>query len=179
MSRFSDARDQITGHSWLDDLARASLSAAEAKFSATTDRCRLGTCDHDDWPGAPCPFCQRIAAGEYETICCAEAPCIHNPTVVTFEPLNPVTPGHRLFLPVRHVEDALRDPCEAADITEYAARWASRGHETSGGWSTDCNLIMSAGAAATQTVRHLHLHLVPRSPGDGLHLPWTGQGRAR
>lgn len=30
--RFREARSQITGDSWLDDLARASLSAAEAKF---------------------------------------------------------------------------------------------------------------------------------------------------
>lgn len=32
MSRFRDARSEITGTSWLDDLARASLLAAEAKF---------------------------------------------------------------------------------------------------------------------------------------------------
>jgi len=30
---FREAREEITGDSWLDDLARASLSAAEAKFS--------------------------------------------------------------------------------------------------------------------------------------------------
>jgi histidine triad (HIT) family protein len=35
------------------------------------------------------------------------------------------------------------------------------------------NLITSQGAAATQTVMHLHLHLVPRTDGDGLKLPWS------
>jgi hypothetical protein len=30
---FSEARQEIAGDSWLDKLARASLSAAEAKFS--------------------------------------------------------------------------------------------------------------------------------------------------
>jgi hypothetical protein len=30
---FREAREEITGQTWLDDLARASLSAAEAKFS--------------------------------------------------------------------------------------------------------------------------------------------------
>lgn len=39
---------------------------------------------------------------------------------------------------------------------------------------TDFNLITSAGAAATQTVAHLHVHYVPRRTGDGLGLPWTG-----
>jgi histidine triad (HIT) family protein len=38
-----------------------------------------------------------------------------------------------------------------------------------------CNIITSVGAEATQTVFHLHLHVVPRRFGDGLALPWTGQ----
>lgn len=31
---FSEARQEITGDSWLDDLARQSLTAAEAKFGS-------------------------------------------------------------------------------------------------------------------------------------------------
>ena len=34
------------------------------------------------------------------------------------------------------------------------------------------NLITSRGRAATQSVFHLHLHLVPRADNDGLALPW-------
>lgn len=34
------------------------------------------------------------------------------------------------------------------------------------------NIITSAGAAATQSVWHLHLHVVPRSTDDGLMVPW-------
>jgi diadenosine tetraphosphate (Ap4A) HIT family hydrolase len=37
------------------------------------------------------------------------------------------------------------------------------------------NIITSIGPAASQTVMHTHLHIVPRTEGDGLHLPWTGQ----
>lgn len=36
-------------------------------------------------------------------------------------------------------------------------------------------VITSIGADATQTVFHTHIHVVPRRPGDGLTLPWTGQ----
>jgi hypothetical protein len=36
MSNFADARRAIAGTSWLDDLARASLAAAEAKFEGIT-----------------------------------------------------------------------------------------------------------------------------------------------
>lgn len=39
------------------------------------------------------------------------------------------------------------------------------------------NFITSAGPAATQSVFHLHVHLVPRFEDDGLILPWTGQRR--
>lgn len=35
------------------------------------------------------------------------------------------------------------------------------------------NLITSAGAEATQSVFHLHVHIVPRGENDGLALPWT------
>ena len=51
---------------------------------------------------------------------------------------------------------------------EFAARWAE-------GQEDDFNLITSSGPAATQTIPHIHVHYVPRWPGDGLHLPWTGQ----
>ncbi|MEU3978362.1 HIT family protein [Streptomyces bacillaris] len=41
------------------------------------------------------------------------------------------------------------------------------------------NLITSKGAEATQSVYHLHVHIVPRRDGDNLPLPWTPQHEAR
>jgi histidine triad (HIT) family protein len=84
-----------------------------------------------------------------------------------FVPLNPVTPGHVLVVPNTHVRDAAEDPAVTAQAMYRAADLASR-------WPA-FNLISSAGAAATQTIFHLHWHLVPRCDGDGLPLPWTGQ----
>lgn len=104
-----------------------------------------------------CPFCGRIERGEYDA---------GDEWTVTFEP---VTPGHRLFVPRAHVVDALERPVLAGYVLIYAARWAS-GHGAG-----PCNFITSCGAEATQTVFHYHLHLVPRREGDGLALPWTGQ----
>src|SRR5690606_7376491 len=43
-----------------------------------------------------CPFCDRIEAGECDGG--------DNTVVVHFEPLNPVTAGHRLFIPRHHAE---------------------------------------------------------------------------
>lgn len=83
--------------------------------------------------------------------------------VVMFEPLNPVTPNHMLVVPKRHVEDLAADPATTADVMTIAARYCKYG---------DFNVITSKGATATQTVFHLHIHVVPRRPGDGLALPW-------
>jgi histidine triad (HIT) family protein len=106
-----------------------------------------------------CPFCKRIDKGDFDSWVS---------DTVTFEPLNPVVPGHRLFVPVEHVMNADEDPIVTGQTFEFAARWAD---QQGGAY----NLITSAGAAATQTVFHLHVHYVPRREGDGLTLPWTGQ----
>lgn len=112
-----------------------------------------------------CPFCGRIERGEYDAWC-------GFPSVVWFEPLRPVTPGHLLFVPVRHVtsaSDPSNGPYEAGRAMEHASRWAHRNGVES------YNLITSVGVPATQSVRHLHAHLVPRREDDNLGLPWTGQ----
>jgi histidine triad (HIT) family protein len=83
---------------------------------------------------------------------------------VCFEPLNPVTPGHLLVVPVDH----------AANINEYRdveqTGWALR-YFTNG--LDEYNIITSKGSNATQTIQHLHFHIVPRRKGDGLSLPWA------
>ena len=105
----------------------------------------------------PCPFCDRIHKREYDQDYNAL-------TVVRFEPLNPVTPGHQLFVPAWHAEHP-----DATAVAE-TMRWASYYAQDMG---EDFNLITSSGPAATQTVPHVHIHYVPRRPADGLHLPWT------
>lgn len=107
-----------------------------------------------------CPFCDRLEAGEFDAT--------PDYNAVWFEPLNPVTPGHLLFIPDWHSEHptplAMEEAAGAAEA--YARRTVG-----------DFNLITSSGPAATQTIDHLHVHYVPRREGDGLHLPWTGQTR--
>jgi histidine triad (HIT) family protein len=90
--------------------------------------------------------------------------------ILNIEPLNPVVPGHRIFIPKKHVARADTEPGVTAMVFHDAARWGARQDE-------DFNLIVNAGRAATQSVDHLHVHYVPRAEGDGLTLPWTGQTR--
>lgn len=109
-----------------------------------------------------CVFCGRVKRGEYDG---------EDAFAVTFRPLKPVGPGHRLFVPKAHVADALEDPMVTAMTVRFASEWATRqGVE-------DCNLITSRGRAATQSVYHLHWHLLPRLAHDGYLLPWTEQDK--
>jgi histidine triad (HIT) family protein len=113
-----------------------------------------------------CPFCARIEAGEYDRIRYGLPGGLR---IVSFEPLNPVTPGHLLVVPGVHVEHAGVAPEVTAGTMHFAAELAHL--------FESANLITSIGTPATQTVRHLHIHVVPRREGDGLALPWTAQKR--
>ena len=86
---------------------------------------------------------------------------------IAFTPLNPRVAGHVLVVPRAHVRDFVESPSVTALVAMRAAEYAVD--------VGDANLITSRGAAATQTVPHLHMHVVPRVAGDGLALPWTGQ----
>lgn len=114
-------------------------------------------------PEAPrCVFCDIIAGNAPAEFVLQEK------RVVAFAPLNPVAPGHLLVVPRLHVRDYTENPSCTAETMGTAARLA----QTFGGQS---NLITSAGPLATQSVFHLHVHIVPRREDDGLHLPWTGR----
>lgn len=108
-----------------------------------------------------CVFCQRVAASDYTKV---------SRYVARFEPLNPVTPGHMLFIPKAHYMSAEHEPHVTGVVFEAAARWARE-------QPYSFNLITSVGAPATQSIMHLHVHYIPRFTGDGLHLPWTGQAK--
>ena len=110
-----------------------------------------------------CPFCHIIAG--------LAAGTIVDEWTFAFAllPLRPVTDGHTLIVPKMHVRDFSVNPPITAETMRCAAEFAGR-------FNTDVNVITSRGPAATQTVFHLHVHVVPRRPDDGLHLPWTDQG---
>lgn len=111
-------------------------------------------------PSLDCPFC-RIIAGEAPATVVADWS-----DALAIEPIGPVTPGHVLVIPKAHVADFTEDPSVTAITMRRAA-------ELAGELGLDAtNLITSRGAEATQTVYHLHTHLVPRRRGDRLALPW-------
>lgn len=111
-----------------------------------------------------CPFCEYRGPSPV----LARYPGIRSSSIV-FEPLNPVTPGHVLVVPEKHVADIADNLEITADVMAAAASFI-RSHNLGA-----CNVITSRGAEATQTVYHFHVHIVPRRRGDGLVLPWSSQ----
>jgi len=109
----------------------------------------------------PCVFC-AIVAGEGPAVVVREWD-----DVIAIRPLRPVTSGHVLVIPHAHVADLGDDPSVSARAMTCAAELAAT--------LPAANVITSKGSAATQTVFHLHVHVVPRCEGDGLPLPWTPQ----
>lgn len=108
-----------------------------------------------------CPFCKIIAGTGPATV------IQEWDDALAIIPLNPVIPGHVIVIPKTHVADAGADPAVTASTAARAAELLAH--------LEDGNLITSRGKAATQTVSHLHIHVVPRLDNDELHLPWTGK----
>ncbi|MET9396004.1 HIT family protein [Kitasatospora sp. NPDC002965] len=129
--------------------------------------CRSGAPDGPAISGtARCIFCAIVSGTAAARIVCRW------PDALALHPLGPVTPGHLLVIPLLHVPDVTTDPEVSAAVMRRVAEIAT----------PPCNIITSAGAIATQSVFHAHIHILPRSAGDGLLLPWstaaaTGGGR--
>ena len=89
-----------------------------------------------------------------------------NALAILFEDAYPVTPGHLLAVPRRHVADYfdLHQPeRNALHRLLNEGRTALRQTDTT---IAAFNVGVNAGKAAGQTVFHCHMHLIPRRAGD-------------
>jgi histidine triad (HIT) family protein len=106
-----------------------------------------------------CEFCRIVRGGLPARI------VYESESTLAFFPLHPAVIGHTLIIPKSHVVDFLAlDDGIASDLavsTVHVGRALRRALKPEG-----MNAITSAGKAATQTIFHLHIHLVPRRFGD-------------
>lgn len=103
-----------------------------------------------------CPFCQLSRRVE---IICETAKC------VAFYDGYPVSPGHALVIPKRHVAsyfDLTDHEREAMNITaQYVRRQIDDRFHPDG-----YNIGINIGKVAGQSVFHVHMHIIPRYKGD-------------
>ncbi len=113
-----------------------------------------------------CIFC-KIVAGELPATIVDE-----DERTIAFMDINPATRGHVLVIPRTHTQDLLSASAEDLQaIAGASQRLAARIKERLG--AEGVNLVNSCGAAAWQTVFHLHMHVIPRYRDDPLRLPWV------
>lgn len=102
-----------------------------------------------------CPFCtlpeERIRSS--------------NDLVVWIEDGYPISPGHSLIIPRRHMASLFEATAEEwlafRELLHQAETYISEKNGPDG-----YNLGVNDGEAAGQTVPHLHIHLIPRYEGD-------------
>ena len=119
-----------------------------------------------------CLFC-KIVAGDLPATKVEE-----DERTLAFMDINPATRGPAVVVPKAHATDVHDiDHEDLAACARTAQRVAGRARDRLG--ATGINLLQSSGAAAWQTVFHLHVHVIPRYDGDPLRLPWVpGPGDA-
>ena len=103
----------------------------------------------------PCPFCQRDPARVL----------VEDDLAVVYKDGFPLSVGHSLILPRRHIatlfEATGAEQLALLKALNNAKAILDEAHHPDG-----YNIGINQGAAAGQTVAHLHVHLIPRYLGD-------------
>lgn len=103
-----------------------------------------------------CPFCNL--SPNVELIC-------ETATCVAFYDAYPVSPGHALIIPKRHISnyfDLTNHEREAMNVMLQYVKRKIEEHFHPDGYNIGINVNESAG----QSVFHVHMHLIPRYKGD-------------
>lgn len=109
-----------------------------------------------------CVFC-RVAAGELPGHI-----VYRDERVVAFLDRAPLFPGHTLVLPIAHVPTLDDLPADLVAPVFDTARRLSMAMQR--GLAADGSFV-AVNTRVSQSVPHLHVHVVPRSAGDGLFSP--------
>lgn len=109
--------------------------------------------------GAACVFCEIVAARIH-------APVVYEDTdIVGFLDHRPLFKGHTLLLPREHVV-TLSDLPERLLVPLFGA--AQRTADAITGALDAQGTFVAMNNIVSQSVAHLHVHVVPRTKGDGL-----------
>jgi histidine triad (HIT) family protein len=115
-------------------------------------------------PPSHCIFCDIIHGAAEVSVCYEDA------LALAFMDIQPVHHGHTLVVPRQHYESFLDLPNEVGShLFDVAMKLGPVIRRVSG--AEGMNLIVSSGAAAGQDVYHFHIHLIPRTQGDGFDVP--------
>jgi histidine triad (HIT) family protein len=109
-----------------------------------------------------CVFCEIVAGTAPATI------VREWDDALALVPLDPVCDGHLIVIPKVHVADATTDFEVTVDTMYRALELVAE--------DAHANILTSIGEHATQSIFHLHIHVVTRRKNDKLMLPWGTTG---
>lgn len=93
-------------------------------------------------------------------------------TTVGFLDINPLNPGHTLVCPREHYEiltDMPEDLLKSVIVSvKEVARRITRSLRYEG-----FNILQNNDSCAGQAVPHVHFHVIPRNPKDGVKFGWA------
>ena len=106
-----------------------------------------------------CPFCKTNIVDRI---------ILQNDTFQALNDLYPISPGHTLLIPKRHITSFFKlSTNELVDFYSLIKIFRSLIIKE---YSPDgFNIGINEGKAAGQTISHLHIHLIPRYIGDDKH----------
>ena len=122
---------------------------------------------------AGCIFCDIIGGRGPASVVYSDE------SVVALLDIRPLNTGHLLVIPRAHAAYlADLDPALGGHMFAVAQRMAAA-LRRSGLPCDGVNLFLADGEAAFQEVFHVHLHVIPRTPGDGFRIraKWRLPGR--
>ena len=108
---------------------------------------------------APCPFCAIVGGDEDADV------GYEDDVVLAFLDRRPLFPGHVLVVPRRHVVTLPDlDQVDIAPLFAAVQRISAAVPAALGAQGT----FVAVNNVVSQSVPHLHVHVVPRTKGDGL-----------
>lgn len=108
---------------------------------------------------AECPFCQIVAGARPAAV------IFEDSGFLVFLDSRPVFPGHSLLIPRTHIETFAELPADAIGPLFAQARRLALSMETGLGAE---GAFVAVNHRVSQSVPHLHVHVVPRKRKDGL-----------
>ncbi len=146
-------------HGGSDDLSN---------LQALCFRCNAGKRDTDrtDFRGMQASYGQREMGCVFCALEGSGRVLLENELALCIADAYPVTPGHSLVIPRRHVADGLElhqpEWNAVVELLKQRREQLSAMDTTISGW----NVGLNSGETGGQTVFHAHWHLIPRREGD-------------